>query len=85
MNDTPQIPEPAHPGEGDRGGRASIAALDRWEAFGGHWRTKSLTATEATVELLTCCGTPEDELRSGEPSLLAFLACHPCSGGEPEA
>lgn len=84
MTDPAQIPRPAHPGEDDRAGRASIAALERWEAFGGHWQTKSLTSTEATVELLTCCGTPEDELRSDEPALLAFLARRPRSSDEPE-
>jgi hypothetical protein len=55
------------------------AVLERWAEHGGIWRTKSLGADEAVVELLTCYGEPVDELRSGDPALLRFLADQPRS------
>jgi len=55
------------------------AVLERWADHGGIWRTKSLGADEAVVELLTCYGEPVDELRSGDPALLRFLADRPRS------
>ena len=51
-----------------------IATLTRWEEHGAIWRARSVTETEAVVELCTCYGEPVDELRSGDPELLRFLA-----------
>ena len=58
---------------------SSIAVLERWAEHGGIWRTRSLGEGEAVVELLTCHGEPVDELRSGDPDLLRFLAERPSS------
>lgn len=55
------------------------AVLERWAEHGGIWRTKSLSAGEAVVELLTCYGEPVDELRSSDPGLLRLLAEQPRS------
>jgi hypothetical protein len=55
------------------------AVLERWAQHGGIWRTKSLGAGEAVVELLTCHGEPVDELRSSDPELLRLLAEQPRS------
>jgi hypothetical protein len=51
-----------------------VEVLTRWEAHGAIWRVRSLSGTEAVVDLCTCYGDPVDELRSGDPELLAFLA-----------
>jgi hypothetical protein len=51
-----------------------IAVLERWEEHGAIWRTRSLTETEAVVDLLTCHGEPVEELRSADPALLRYLA-----------
>ena len=48
--------------------------LTRWEPHGATWRVRSLSAAEAVVDLCTCYGDPVDELRSGDPAFLAFLA-----------
>ena len=50
-----------------------VEVLTRWEAHGALWRVRSLTPTEAVVDLCTCYGDPVDELRSSDPALLAFL------------
>lgn len=56
-----------------------IATLMRWEDHGAIWRARSVTETEAVVELCTCSGEPIDELRSGDPQLLRFLTERPRS------
>jgi hypothetical protein len=61
------------------GSEEPTAVLERWAEHGGVWRTKSLGAGEAVVELLTCYGEPVDELRSSDPELLRFLAENPSS------
>ena len=51
-----------------------VDVLTRWEAHGATWRVRSLSRTEAVVDLCTCYGDPVEELRSGDPTFLAFLA-----------
>jgi hypothetical protein len=48
--------------------------LERWEAHGGTWRILNLTERLAVVTLCTCYGAPVDELRTGDPELIRFLA-----------
>lgn len=56
-----------------------IAILERWEATGGIWRTRSLTAAGAEVDLCTCHGEPVERLQSADRELLAYLARRPRS------
>jgi len=56
-----------------------IEMLARWEYHGAVWRLKSLGETGAVVQLCTCSGEPVDELRSGDPELLRYLAERPRS------
>jgi hypothetical protein len=56
-----------------------LQTLARWEDSGALWRTRSLAAEEAVVELCTCYGEPVEELRSGDPELLRYLAARPSS------
>ena len=58
---------------------SAIEILTRWEEHGATWRTRVLTDSEAVVELCSCYGEPIDELRSGEPELLRYLAARPRS------
>ncbi|HEY1853602.1 MAG TPA: hypothetical protein VGG40_03365 [Solirubrobacterales bacterium] len=51
-----------------------LRTLARWEDSGALWRTRSLGAEEAVVELCTCYGEPVEELRSRDPALLRYLA-----------
>ncbi len=51
-----------------------LRTLVRWEDSGALWRTRSLAAGEAVVELCSCHGEPVEELRSGDPELLRYLA-----------
>jgi hypothetical protein len=51
-----------------------LDVLARWEDHGAQWRVRSLTATEAVVDLCACTGERVDELRSGDPELLRELA-----------
>lgn len=60
-----------------------LLTLERWELSGAIWRTKSLAAEGAIVSLLTCYGEPVDELRSGDPELLRYLADRPTSEDPP--
>ena len=61
------------------GSEEPTAVLERWAEHGGIWRTKSLAADGAVVELLTCYGEPVEELRSSDPELLRLLADQPSS------
>ena len=61
-----------------------VAILTRWEQHGATWRVRSLSPTEAVVELCTCYGDPVDELRSGDPALLAFVAARSAEDVERE-
>jgi hypothetical protein len=54
-----------------------VATLERWEAHGAMWRAVSVTDTEAVVDLCTCVGEPVEQLRSGDPELLRYLAARP--------
>jgi hypothetical protein len=53
-----------------------LIALARWEEHGAIWRTRSITETEAVVELFTCHGELVEALRSDDPELLRYLATH---------
>jgi hypothetical protein len=56
-----------------------LLTLERWEDSGALWRTRSLGAAEAVVELYTCHGELVDELRSGDPELRRYLEARPSS------
>ena len=58
---------------------SAIDILARWEQHGAIWRARSVTGTEAVVDLCTCAGEPVDELRSTDPALLRLLAERPRS------
>jgi hypothetical protein len=58
---------------------SDLEKLERWELYGAIWRLRSLSATEAEVELCTCHGEPVDEVRSNDPELLRYLANRPSS------
>jgi hypothetical protein len=57
----------------------SIDILLRWEHHGAVWRARSVTGTEAVVDLCTCTGEPVDQLRSNDPAVLRYLADRPRS------
>lgn len=59
-----------------------LLTLTRWEESGAVWRTRTLTATEAIVDLCSCSGEPVEELRSRDPALLSYLAHRPRSDPE---
>jgi hypothetical protein len=56
-----------------------IAILQRWEDYGAIWRVRSVSEEEAVVDMCTCHGELVDELRSGDPELLRYLAGRPRS------
>jgi hypothetical protein len=58
---------------------AALEKLRRWELNGALWRLRTIESGEARVELCTCHGEPVDEVRSGDPELLAYLADRPSS------
>jgi hypothetical protein len=62
---------------------SDLEKLERWELHGAVWRLRSLSATEAEVELCTCYGELVDEVRSNDPELLRYLARRPSSEGPP--
>ncbi len=62
-------------------GDATIEVLERWEQTGAIWRVRTLTGSEAVVDLCTCFGEPVDVLRSTDADLLRYLALHPTSPG----
>ncbi len=57
----------------------ALTSLKRWEEYGAAWRVKSIDDGGALVELCTCHGEPVDQLRSGDPWLLCYLARRPSS------
>jgi hypothetical protein len=59
-----------------------IDILLRWEQHGAVWRAKSVTETEAMVDLCTCTGERADQLRSSDPALLRYLVDRPRSDGD---
>lgn len=56
-----------------------VAVLERWEAAGGIWRTRSLSEDAAEVDLCTCHGEPVERIESADRELLAYLARRPRS------
>jgi hypothetical protein len=50
-----------------------IDTLKRWEDHGAIWRARSVSETEAVVDLCSCTGEPVDQLRSDDPALLRYL------------
>jgi hypothetical protein len=59
-----------------------IDTLDRWEDCGAIWRARSVSETEAVVDLCSCTGEPVDQLRSDDPALLSYLAERPRSDAD---
>jgi hypothetical protein len=60
-------------------GEATIEVLARWERSGAIWRVRSLTDSEAVVDLCTCFGEPVAVLRSTDAAVLRYLAARPAS------
>jgi len=57
----------------------AIAALTRWQEFGGTWRLLDVTGTRATFSLRRCDGGEEQERITGDdPDLLAWLDGRTC-------
>jgi hypothetical protein len=59
-----------------------VDVLKRWEDHGAVWRARSVTPTEAIVDLCSCTGEPVDQLRSDDPALLRYLADRPRSDAD---
>lgn len=53
--------------------------LLRWEQHGAVWPAKSVSETEAVVDLCTCAGEPVDQLRFTDAAVLRYLAGRPRS------
>lgn len=52
-----------------------VAALRRWEAFGGRWRVLGRDAAGITVSMRRCDTDEEaDRLTSADPALESYLA-----------
>lgn len=60
-------------------GEATRDVLERWEQSGAIWRVRTLSGTEAVVDLCTCFGEPVEVLRSRDAELLRYLADRPSS------
>lgn len=60
-------------------GESAIETLLRWEEHGAVWRTRTVTDTEAVVDLCTCSGERVDQLRTSDPAVLRYLADRPRS------
>lgn len=60
-------------------GEATVEMLERWERSGAIWRVRTITASEAVVDLCTCFGEPVEVLRARQPEVLRYLAAHPSS------
>lgn len=57
-----------------------LAALERWESFGGVWRVLASDDRAATVSLCRCDGGEEVErLTVRDGAARAYLAAHPSS------
>lgn len=63
-------------------GDATREVLDRWEQSGAIWRVRTLSASEAVVDLCTCFGEPVEVLRSQDAVVLRYLAAHPSSDAD---
>jgi hypothetical protein len=59
-----------------------VATLERWETFGGVWRSQPGVAGEVVVELCSCHGEVMERLRSRDRALLRYLADRPRSDPE---
>jgi hypothetical protein len=59
--------------------RSPVALLERWEAFGGVWRSRPPTVEGVVVELCSCHGEVIDRLDSTDPDLVRYLAQRPRS------
>ena len=55
-------------------GEATREVLERWEQSGAIWRVRSLTESEAVVDLCTCFGEPVEVLHARQPDVLRYLA-----------
>jgi hypothetical protein len=56
-----------------------LETLDRWEGSGAVWRARTVTDTEAIVDLCTCGGEPVDQLVVTDPEALRVLRERPRS------
>ena len=55
-------------------GEATREVLERWERSGAIWRVRTLTESEALVDLCTCFGEPVEVLHARQPDMLRYLA-----------
>lgn len=60
-------------------GEATIEVLVRWEQSGAIWRVRSLSDTEAVVDLRTCFGELVEVLHASDAEVLRYLAARPAS------
>jgi hypothetical protein len=65
-------------------GEATRDVLERWEQSGAIWRVRTLSASEAVVDLCTCFGEPVEVLRSQDAGLLRYLAARRSSDDDPD-
>lgn len=74
------VMEASESGTGERTARETLAALERWSAFGGVWRVLDSDARSASVSLRRCDGGEEVErLVTEDAVVLEYLAAHPSS------
>ncbi len=55
-------------------GEATVDVLERWEQSGAIWRVRSMSESEAVVDLCTCFGEPVEVLHARQPAVLRYLA-----------
>jgi len=60
-------------------GEATREVLERWEQTGAIWRVRTLSDSEAVVDLCTCFGEPVEVLHATQPDVLRYLAARPSS------
>lgn len=51
----------------------TVEALERWTAFGAHWRVVARSAERVVVELRSCTGEPVERHESTEPTLVDYV------------
>jgi hypothetical protein len=66
-------------------GEATIEVLTRWEQSGAIWRVRTITESEAVVDLCTCFGEPVDVLHARRAEVLRYLAARPSSDDSGDA
>jgi hypothetical protein len=58
-----------------------VATLERWAAYGAHWRIIGLSATHTKVELCSCHGEPVAWFESSDEDLVAYVTSSSHDGG----